>query len=150
MAALDVVPGLALGPAVIGADEGAIVQALGTPRVRRSADNGSGRSLWWQEPSVRVDIDEQGLAVLCEATFVDGDPQAVFDGIDLLGVPASEVAELLASTLGGYYEEGGHTFTCPSGLSLWRDSLPNEGPANPDDRGGDYWRTVAVAAPGYW
>ena len=70
---------------------------------------------------------------------------------DLFGSPASDVAEVLISSQRGVFEENGHTFTCPSGLSLWRAVLPDgDAEADADDRDGEYWRTVAVAAPGYW
>ena len=106
--------------------------------------------MWWASPSLRVDLDAHGLVEFCEVTFDDGEPHVSLDGLDLLGLPADEVAALLAASLGGDYEESGCTFRCPSGLALWRATLPEAGHANPDDREGRYWRTVAVAAPGYW
>ena len=77
---------------------------------------------------------------------------------DLLGRAANDVAEILGASQHGRFEEDGYTFTCPTGLSLWRAVLPHDADgdavtdadADTDDRDGAFWRTVAVAAPGYW
>lgn len=150
MVELAVVPGHSLGSAVLGTSESAVIEWLGQPRERRSTADGEGVSLWWSNPSLRVDLDAQGRVEFCEVTYEDGGPQTTFDGIDLLALPADQVATHLASSLGGSYEEGGHSFTCPTGLALWRPTLPGGDEADPDDRGGQYWRTLAVAARGYW
>ena len=147
---LAVVPGQVLGPVVLGASESAVIQELGEPRARRQADRGEGVSLWWASPSLRVDLDANGLVEFCEVTYNDGEPHVSLEGVDLLGLPADEVAAHLSASMGGDYDESGYSFTCPSGLALWRAALPEDGDANPNDRGGRYWRTVAVAAPGYW
>jgi hypothetical protein len=148
---LAVVPGYSLGPVVVGTGVAAVMATLGDPSVRRPAASGAGASLWWRDPSLRVDLDAEGLVEFCEVTFVGSGPLVIFGGVDLLGLPAAQVAEMLTSTLGGDYEEGGYSFISPSGLALWRPVLPSEaGDANPDDRQGAYWRTVGVAAVGYW
>jgi len=147
---LAVVPGKTLGPVVLGMSESALIQRLGEPRARRQSDGGGGVSLWWADPSLRVDLDADGWVEFCEVTFNDGEPHVSLDGIDLLARPADEVAAHLSASLGGDYEESGYSYTCPSGLALWRATLPEEGDTNPDDREGRYWRTVGVAAPGYW
>ena len=75
----------------------------------------------------------------------------MLDDTDLFGRPASDVAEILEASDHGRFEEDGYTFTCPTGLSLWRAVIPRgDADADTDDRDGAYWRTVAVAAPGYW
>ncbi len=150
MVDLPVVPGQSLGSVVLGTSERVVIEQLGEPRERRQAANGEGISMWWASPSLRVDLDADGRVEFCEVTFVDGEPQATLDGVDLLALPADEVAALVAASLGGGYEENGYSFTCPSGLALWRVALPGDGEADPDDRGGRHWRTLAIAAPGYW
>jgi hypothetical protein len=147
---LAVVPGPALGPIVLGMSESDVIEGRGQPRARRQAGSGEGTSMWWASPSLRVDLDADGLVEFCEVTFDDGEPHVSLDGVDLLALPADEVAAHLSASLGGDFEESGYSFTCPSGLTLWRATLPEDGDANPNDRGGRYWRTVAVAAPGYW
>jgi hypothetical protein len=101
---------------------------------------------------LRVDLDDQGTVEFCEVTYSEGEPQAMLDDTDLFGSPASAVAEILVASQRGRFEEDGHTFTCPTGLSLWRAVVPNDADAaaDIDDRDGEYWRTVAIAAPGYW
>lgn len=150
MVDLPVMPGHSLGSVVLGMSEGAVIEQLGEPRARRPADSGEGISMWWADPSLRVDLDSKGRVEFCEVTFVDGEPRTTLDGVDLLALPADEVAALLAASWGGAYEEGGYSFTCPPGLALWRATLPGDGETDPDDRGGRHWRTLAVAAPGYW
>ena len=75
----------------------------------------------------------------------------MLENMDLFGSPASEVVEILKTSQHGQVEEDGYTFTCPTGLSLWRAVLPHDdADTDIDDRDGEYWRTVAIAAPGYW
>jgi hypothetical protein len=148
---LIVVPGQALGPVLLGAREGDLLDALGPPNTRRPKGQGRGLTLYWDRPALRVDLDDQGNVEFCEATYADGEPQAMLGDTDLFGSPASEVAEVLKASQHGYFEEDGYAFTCPTGLALWRAVLPHgDADADTDDRDGDYWRTVAVAAPGYW
>ena len=151
MVSLTVVPGQALGPVVLGAGEGDLLDALGSPSTRRPNAQGRGLTLSWDRPALRVDLDDDGNVEFCEATYTDGEPRAMLGDTDLFGSPASDVAESLISSQHGFFEEAGHTFTCPTGLSLWRAVLPDgDVEADTDDRDGEYWRTVAVAAPGYW
>ena len=154
MVSLIVVPGQALGPALLGACEGDLLDALGPPNTRRPRGQARGLTLYWDRPALRVDVDDEGTVEFCEVTYADGEPRAMLGDTDLLGRPANEVAEILTSSQHGFLEEGGYTFTCPTGLSLWRAVLPHgDADADSDDRDyrdGDYWRTVAVAAPGYW
>ena len=151
MVSLTVLPGQALGPAVLGAGEGDLLDALGPPSTRRSRDQGRGLTLYWDRPALQVDLDGDGNVEFCEATYADGEPRVMLGDTDLLGSPASEVAEILMSSQHGSFAEDGYAFTCPTGLSLWRAVVPDgDADADTDDRDGNYWRTVAVAAPGYW
>jgi hypothetical protein len=148
---MDVVPGEALGPVRLGASEGDLVDALGDPSLRRSGDHGRTVSLFWDRPALRVDLDDPGDVVFCEVTYGDGGPQVMLEGTDIFGRPATEVAQILTAVHQGYFGDNGYSFTCPSGLALWRPVLPDDGEDyDTDDRRGDYWRTAAVAAPGYW
>lgn len=151
MVSLIVVPGQALGPVVLGARGRDLLEALGPPNTRRPEGQGHGLTLHWERPALRVDVDDQQNVEFCEVTFADGEPQAMLGDMDLFGRPASEVAEILKASQHGYFEEDGYSFTCPTGLSLWRAVLPHDdGDADTDDRDGAFWRTVAIAAPGYW
>jgi hypothetical protein len=91
MVSLTVVPGTALGPAVLGANERDLLETCGSPSTRRPNGQGRGLTLYWERPSLRLDLDD-GDVEFCEVTFADGEPRVM----------------------------------------------------------GANWRTVAVAAPGFW
>ena len=105
MVSLTVLPGQALGPAVLGATEGDLLDALGPPSTRRPNAQGRGLTLSWDRPALRVDLGDDGNVEFCEATYSDGEPQVMLGDTDLFGIPAIEVAEILQSSQHGSFEE---------------------------------------------
>lgn len=139
----EVVPGRRLGPVEIDAHRSAVVASLGTP-----ASVQGDRSLYWDLPPLRVDLDASDGVEFVELSWTPGGPAALLGDLDLLGGPADLIADALAER-GGRLEEQGHSLVC-SGLALWRPVLPEEAVSDDEYRGGQHWATVAVARAGYW
>lgn len=121
-------------------------RVLGRPESQRE------RQQWWAQSSLSVELDEDARVLFVEVSHdQELGWQALYDGRDLLTVPADDVLPLLHREQ-ARYEEDGHSLTCPTGLALWRPFLPeDDDDATEDDHHtGRCWVTVAVAAAGYW
>jgi hypothetical protein len=124
-------------------------RALNRPESQRE------RKRWWARSSLCVEFDEQERVEFVEVTHdAELGWRVLYDQRDLLTVPADDAPAILHREQ-PRYDEDGHSLVCPTGLALWRPITPetqddDATELEDDHQSGRCWRTVAVAAAGYW
>lgn len=148
---LELQPPIGVGPVRIGMTMDEAEAALRQIDGFKSGDTSLQQNPGWGHYEHALSISAfPGPGCLIEAIEVHRPSRPVvvrYDGIDVFGLPAAEVTELLLAKTSIRMEESGAAAVAPElYLSLWRPGVEDE---DEDEEQFYYYQSALIAAPGY-